>query len=269
MLRKCSWVLGVTMLLAACHSQPKPPPVPKDALNADHLNLKQSTKEDRALEGARIHTELGQQYMQNGQFQDAMEKLTKALQFSDKYAPAHTVIAVLYERLGDDANAAIHYKRAVDLEPKKGAPNNNYGVFLCKAGKAAEAQAYFDRAVLDPYYDTPDVALTNAGTCQLKSNQYDTAEIDFRKALARNARNNEALYQLAHVLYLKNDAFRARAFLQRYEASGQSSPDALKLGHDIELRLGNGEGAQDYIRRLRTQFPDSEQARATDATARQ
>ena len=37
----------------------------------------------------------------------------------------------------------------------------------------------------------------------------------------------------------------------------------------VELRLGNGEGAQDYIRRLRTQFPDSEQARATDATARQ
>jgi type IV pilus assembly protein PilF len=74
---------------------------------------------------------------------------------------------------------------------------------------------------------------------------------------------------MANVLYLKNDAFRARAFLQRLEAQGQPSPTALKLGHDIELRLGDGEAAQDYAKRLREKFPDSEPARALEATARQ
>jgi type IV pilus assembly protein PilF len=43
----------------------------------------------------------------------------------------------------------------------------------------------------------------------------------------------------------------------------------LKLGHDIELRLGDGEAAQDYAKRLREKFPDSEPARALEATARQ
>jgi type IV pilus assembly protein PilF len=233
-------------------------------------NLREDTKSDTARKGAEVHTQLGQQYMQNGDLQTAMEKLNKALQFDPNYAPAHTVIAVLYERINDNPNAELHYRRAVEIDPKKGAPNNNLGVFLCKEGKTTEAQQYFQRAVADAFYDTPDVALTNAGTCLLAGNDLAGAEADFRAATARNPNNAEALYQTARVLYLKNDAFRARAFIQRFDALGQPTPDALKLGYQIELRLGNGEGAQDFARRLHTRFPDSEQARALDnATARQ
>jgi type IV pilus assembly protein PilF len=264
-----SLLLGVcgVLAMAGCSSRPKPVVTPESTIGS-HLDLSES-KADKATEAARIHTELGQQYMQNGNDKDALEKLQKALQFSDRYAPAHTVIAVLYEKIGDPANAELHYRRAEQLDPKAGATNNNLGVFLCKQDKAAEAQGYFDRAVADPFYATPETALANAGTCQLKAGQLDSAEIDFRKSLSRNPRNGEALYQLAHVLYLKNDAFRARAFLQRYEAFGQPSPDALKLGHDIELKLGNGPGAQDYAQRLRSQFPDSDSTHALDATASQ
>jgi type IV pilus assembly protein PilF len=50
----------------------------------------------------------------------------------------------------------------------------------------------------------------------------------------------------------------------RYEALGEPPAAALKLGHDIEIRLGDVEGAQDYARRLRATFPDSEQAHALD-----
>jgi type IV pilus assembly protein PilF len=230
--------------------------------------LHQSSAAENRQKGAEVHTELGQRYMQQGDLQGAMEKLTKALQFDPNYAPAHTVLAILYERINDPANAEVHYRKAVDLEPKKGSPNNNYAVFLCKQGRGAEAKPYFERALADPFYDTPDVALANAGTCAAKSNDLATAEADFRRALDRNPNNADALYQLARVLYLNNDAFKARAFLQRYEALGVQSPDALKLGHDIELRLGNGEVAQDYAKRLREKFPDSEPAHALEAASR-
>ncbi|WP_243649291.1 type IV pilus biogenesis/stability protein PilW [Luteibacter rhizovicinus] len=229
--------------------------------------LREPTSADKRSEGAQVHTELGQRYMQNGDLQGALEKLNKALQFDPNYPPAHTVIAVLYERINDNANAELHYRRAVELEPKKGAANNNLAVFLCKEGKVPEAQGYFQRALADPFYATPDLAMGNAGTCLLKTQDLDGAEVWFRKALEKNPSNVDALYQVAHVLYLKNDAFRARAFLQRYEALGAVSPDSLKLGHDIELRLGNGEVARDYAKRLRDRFPDSEPARALDASA--
>jgi type IV pilus assembly protein PilF len=253
----------VLLALGGCVSTGAAPGAPMGA------SIKNQSKADKNAEAARIHTELGQQYMQNGDLQTALDKLTKALKFDPNYAPAHTVIAVLYERINDNPNAELHYKRAVELEPKKGAPNNNMAVFLCKEGKTAEAQPYFQKAIADPFYSTPDGAWTNAGNCLLKAQDLVTAEADFRKALALNPGNAEALYQIAHVLYLNNDAFRARAFIQRYEALGQTSPDALKLGYEIELRLGNGEGAQDYARRLRSQFPDSEQAHALDAIAHQ
>ncbi|MBB3228621.1 type IV pilus assembly protein PilF [Luteibacter sp. Sphag1AF] len=235
--------------------------------SGNSTGLREPSAADKKAEGAQVHTELGQRYMQNGDLQGALEKLNKALQFDPNYAPAHTVIAVLFERIGDYPNAELHYRKAAELEPKKGAANNNLAVFLCKEGKVPEAQGFFTRALADPFYDTPDLAMANAGTCLLNNNDLPGAEVWFRKALDRNPANGDALYQVARVLYLKNDAFRARAFLQRYEALGLVSPDSLKLGHDIELRLGNGEVARDYAKRLRERFPDSEPARALDANA--
>ena len=218
-----------------------------------------------AEDAARIHTELGQRYMQQGMLKTALEKLQMALQFDDDYAPAHTVIAVLYERIGNMKEAEKHYRRAVQLQPKQGAANNNFGVFLCKEGKAQESLQYFQRAMADPFYQTPDTALSNEGICLLKLHQGDKAEADFRKALRINPRNADALYRLAEILYEKGDTFRASAFIQRYEALGQPSPSALLLGYRIESRLGNKEEAQDFARRLQKLFPDSDQAGALNS----
>lgn len=231
-------------------------------------SLPQTSKAEKALEAARVHTELGQRYMDNGDLETALAKLTLALKFDPDYAPAHTVIAVVYERINKLPEAELHYRKAVELEPTKGDPNNNLGVFLCHIGKIAEANGYFQKAVADPFYKTPDVALTNAGVCQLRANDVVAAEASFRDALARNPANAEALFQLANTLYLHNDAFRARAFLQRFDALGKPTAASLKLGHDIETRLGNPEGALNYSKRLQSQFPDSEQAHALESNAR-
>lgn len=229
--------------------------------------LPQTSKAEQAKDAARIHTELGQRYLANGDLQTALEKLKLALKFDPNYAPAHTVIAVLYERINRLPEAELHYRKAAELEPSKGAPNNNLGAFLCRTGKIPEALGYFQKAVADPFYHTPDVALTNAGVCQLRANNVTGAEADFRDAIARNPVNAEALFQLANTLYANNAAFRARAFLQRFDALGHPTATSLKLGHDIETRLGDPEGARNYNKRLHSLFPDSEQAHALDSIA--
>ncbi|MFZ1390357.1 MAG: type IV pilus biogenesis/stability protein PilW, partial [Dokdonella sp.] len=208
----------------------------------------------------------GQEYMAQGKLEVALENLNKALAADNNHADAHTVIALLYERIGDNAKAEEHYRRAAQLVPKSGSENNNYGAFLCKLGRFDESAVYFERAVSDPFYKTPVVALTNSGTCAIKGGKLDVAERDLRAALGRAPDNSEALFQMATVLYRRDDFFRARAFIQRYEAVGQSSADALLLGRNIELRLGNGDAAREYTRRLRGQFPESEQARSLDAS---
>ncbi|WP_266181819.1 type IV pilus biogenesis/stability protein PilW [Dyella humicola] len=255
---------GVAILLAGCVS------TTTNTAGGLSTKIPRTTKADQKEEGARVHTELGQQYMQNGNLQDALVKLNKALEFDPNYVPAHTVIAVLYERINDLPNAELHYRKAQSLAPGKGDTNNNLGWFLCsKEGKAAEAVPYFQKAVADPFYQTPSLAWTNAGTCLMRGQDYAGAETDFRKALQIDPMNGETLYQLANVLYLQGDAFRARAFVQRLDALNQPTAPGLKLGHDIEARLGNRDAALNYGRRLQSQFPDSEQARALDATASQ
>jgi len=251
---------GLCLLASGC--------VTTGGSDAGHSGLPTTSRAQQAADAARIHTELGQHYMQIGDLQSALQKLQMALQFDDDYAPAHTVIAVIYEKIGNLPEAEKHYRRAVALEPKKGAPNNNLGAFLCRTGKTGEALAYFQHAVADPFYATPDVAWTNDGVCRMRMHDEAGAEASFRHAIALNPKNGEALYQLARALYLGNDAFHASAFLQRYEALGQESPAALELGHDIELKLGDMDAARSYNMRLQSRFPDSEQAQAITTTAK-
>jgi type IV pilus assembly protein PilF len=228
--------------------------------------LPQESKAEQATDAARIHTELGQHYLATGDLQTALSKVQIALKFDPNYAPAHTVLAYIYARIGKLAEAEQHYRKAVALEPTKGAWNNNLGQFLCSRGNYAEGETYFRKAVADPFYATPSEALTNAGVCQLLAGSKTKAEADFRDAIARNPQNGEALFQLANLLYQGKDAFRARAFLQRFDALGKPTAASLKLGHDIESSMGNPEGARNYGKRLRSQFPDSEQAHALDST---
>jgi type IV pilus assembly protein PilF len=214
---------------------------------------------EKARSAAEVHVALGQRYMQQGKLELALEKLEKALKFDSSYVDAHTVIAVLYERINDQRKASEHYRRAVELAPRNGAVNNNYGAFLCRTGKLDEAAQRFATAVADPFYKTPDVAYSNSGTCFLQADKFDRAEQDFRRAVEINPNSSEALFHLAGVLFRKNDFLRARAFLQRFEALGAASPDALLLGFNIENSLGNAREANEYARRLRTEFPDSPQ----------
>ena len=246
------FALALAALLGAC-------------TNAGSGNVKPETKEAEKTEAARIHTELGQKYMQQGNLKVALEDLEKALTYDPNYVDAHTVLALLYERIGDAKQAEDHYRRAAQLRPKGGNELNNYGAFLCKVGRYDESKDYFERAIADPFYNTPDVALTNEGTCLLKAGKAAEAEPVLRKALDRSPNSAEALFQLASTLYEKGEYFKARAFMQRFESVGQPRPESLMLGRNIELRLGNGSAASEYTRRLLQSFPESQQARALNA----
>ena len=222
----------------------------------------------RKASAAEINVSLGQSYMRQGKLEIAKQKLDRALELDPGLPDAHTVIAVLYERINDSDAAERHYRRAAELAPKTGVVNNNYGTFLCKRGKYVEADRHYERALKDPFYDTPAVALTNRGTCALKWQRPELAEESFRKALQLSPNQPEALLSLAEILYGKGDYFRARAFVQRHDGSGKAGPDALLLAMRIEERLGDRRAARDYRKRLLEQFPESEQAQQLAESSR-
>ncbi len=226
-----------------------------------------SSSAGKAREAAQIHTQLGEAYMQRGDLKGALAKLRLALHYDDDYVPAHTVLAVLYERIGEYGNAEHQYRRVLQLEPKSGNANNNLGAFLCRIGKVRQSLAYFAAAVKDPFYQTPYAAYTNAGVCMIKLGQRTEAEQQFKDALAINPNFPEALYQSARVRYQLGDAFRASAYLQRLESLGPAGPETLKLGYEIETKLGDTAAAQAYREKLLSQYPDSPQAHSLQGPA--
>jgi len=252
----------MVLALAGCHTSPTIPLPPSDP------KLPAETKAEKAQSAADVHTRLAQHYIEIGNLQGALEKVKIAVSEDPTYVPAQTVMAYIYERINDLPNAEIHYRRAAELQPDKGDTNNNLGQFLCREGKVQESLSYFAKAVADPFYQTPDVALTNQGVCQLQINDRVNAETSFREAVKRNPNNATALLQITNLLYLNRRYFDASAFLQRFDALGRVTPDSLKLGYEIESRLGNMEAAQNYTKRLLSQFPDSEQAQALNQTVR-
>ena len=180
---------------------------------------------------------------------------------SDKnYAPAHTVLGVLYEQIGEEGLAHEHYREALKITPDDGEVNNNYGAYLCRNGRGSEAYPYFDRALEDPFYTTPTVAMANAGRCGLDAGELDKAEAYLRKSLEYDPQNPDALLPLAAVAFQQQDFFRARAFIQRYESVGPESAESLTLGYRIESELQNEKNADAYRKQLMQRFPTSPQA---------
>lgn len=262
-LRALLMLLG--MATVACSSQQIIPAPPSSTTPGGSGKTAKTPQESAA-----IWVQLGQHYLEQGKLELAKEDLQKALKFDPKSVDAHTVMATLYDRVGDRTSAEQHYREAADLSPATGATNNNYGLYLCKLGRFDQAQKRFDLAKADGFYSARDLVYLNSGTCILLANgSLDAAEDDFRRAVEINPKNGQALYQLASVLYQKNDYFKARAFIQRFDALGQASPDALLLARNIEVKLGNTGAARDYAQRLREQFPDSTQTRSLDGASSQ
>jgi type IV pilus assembly protein PilF len=256
--QRCRWlaIAAALALLGGCthkygrsgsslHDEPAPVATEKtDPVNAANVNLG-----------------LAKGYFEQGDLKDAMEKLQKATTLNPKLAEAHSLLGLVYEQIGQPKEGDAEHRKAVELKPKSGAMNNNYGAFLCRQGHFEEADARFVQALSDPFYETPQAALANRGSCAKRWGKNDLAEGSFRDALKRRPDQPDVLLPLAQILYEKGDYFRARAFLQRYEELSKASAESLELAMNIEGRLGNESSAAEYRKRLETEFPDSEQAR--------
>lgn len=205
---------------------------------------------------AETNVALGQKYMQDGNYEVAMDKLKHAIELDPKSVDANTVLGALNERIGRAQIAGKFYRRATELAPDDGAVLNNYGTWLCGNGEPAQADAWFQKALADPFYKRPTTALANAGACARRAGAPDKAEDYYRRALQIQPDNAQVLMGLALLQYDNGDYLSARGFIQRREGAAPVNPGTLDLAARIEEQLGDHEAAMRYRARLNTEFPD-------------
>jgi type IV pilus assembly protein PilF len=241
------------LALAACTSPPRQNVPARTA----------SQTESVASERAKIHTELGVSYYQNGQLGVALEELHTAINADRSYAPAYDALALVYMELKENDRAEANFKQALKLNPNSSETRNNYGLFLCQSGKEQEGLRQLLDALKNPLYQTPDVAYRNAGLCARKTGDLKQAQGYFERAVKLNARQAQAWFGLAEVAYARDDYAGAKASLTRYTALVPNpGPEALWLGARIEHRLGDRTALANYGMQLRRRFPSSPETKA-------
>ncbi len=224
------------------------------------LNNPQTSNEQRALEVAIANMNLGVEYMRQGKYEDALDKLNRSLLAKPDFAPSYNVLGLLYQKLRNKEKAEANFKKSLKLDPSDSSTYNNYGLFLCNNERRDEAVTYFVNAANNPFYSTPEIALTNAGTCVLKDKP-DMAEDYFKQALAKKPEFSYALIQMAEISYDRGQYLIAEQYLKRYKKNAGHTPKSLWLGIRIYHELKRKDDVSSYVLLLKNKYPDSEEAR--------
>ena len=174
-----------------------------------------SGKSEKKQDPAEINTQLGIEYMREGMYESSMEKLKKSIKQNSSYQLAHTSIAILYEKLGEDKLADKHYRKAYNLNRRDSLTLNNYGQFLCRGGRLEEADKMFMAALKDPLYRYPEMVYTNAGICARKRPDVELSDKYFRNALKVNPTYKPALREMIRGSFSQQKYLATRAYLQR------------------------------------------------------
>ena len=209
---------------------------------------------------AATDVQLAIEYMKLGKLANARDFMEQALSEDPGNSNVQMTAGLVYERLNDMPKADRAYSAGYRLG--KGDPNieNTYAGYLCRTGKAVAGEKLFDQVARNPLYQTPEVALVNAGVCVRGTGDVVDAERYFTRALAIHPNLPEAMLQLGNIAFDRGDAAQAREIVQRYLAVNPATSEVLWLGFRTERKLGYATAAAAYARRVQTEFPNSEQA---------
>jgi type IV pilus assembly protein PilF len=209
---------------------------------------------------AATNMQLAIEYMKLGKLAASRDFIEQALKEDPLNPDVQMTAGLIYERLTDMPRAERAYSTAYRLGKKDPNIQNNYAGFLCRTGKSVAGEKLFAEVAVSPLYQTPEVALVNAGVCARGTGDIVDAERYFNRALAIRPNMPEAMLQLGNIAFDRGDAVQARAIVQRYLAVNAPTPELLWLGFRAERKLGDVTAAAGYARRVQTEFPDSTQA---------
>lgn len=253
-------IATIIALVGACASTtssttPSPPraPDPLPPIRAPEVSPK-----DRAA----LHADLGAGYYERGRMDVAIEELNEAASLDPSNPRIYNYFGLVYTVLGENAKAEQNFQRGMSLAPEDSDLRHNWGWYLCSNDRPRESIPQFELALRNPFYRTPEVALTNAGRCSAAFGDINGAESFYRQALARSPTNAPALYGLALIAFKAGRVDEARGYTRRLAQLAAPAPEALFLGMCVERKAGDRVAETLYVVQLRNRYPDSAEAKA-------
>lgn len=188
-------------LVCACTPEAVTPPAP-------------STKNN--LAAAQANLNLGLDYLQAQDTENAKNKIMLAMKEEPDYAPVWYTMGYFDEVTKHLSLAEADYQHAIMLDKTSGMANNNYGTFLCRNGRYKEAIAQFMIAANQTEYLHAGGAYENAGICALEIPDEEAAKGFFLQALNNEPERQTSTFELAKIYYHEDNTAMAKMYFDRY-----------------------------------------------------
>lgn len=212
-------------------------------------------------EGAsKTRVKLALLYLENQQMQAAKENLDTALNYQPDGVEVHRVFAYYYEKVNENEQAEVFYKKALSLDANNGDTFHNYATFLCGQGRYEEADAYFLKAIKSPNYSQVARSYANAAICAEKSNNNEKAIFYYGYALSHSPSSNEINLSLAKLNINSKNYKAAVTNLFSFQRNSEATAESLWQWIRLSYATGKEASLSRYSEQLLKQFPESQQA---------
>lgn len=237
--------------ISGCTSKP---------VDSNRAEIVTDSDEPEMRKRARIRLELAVGYFEQGQTTIALDELKQSIASDPTYSEAYSLRGLIYMRLNDFQVAEESFKKALFISPQNSGVMHNLGWLLCQQARYSEAQQYFSQALLNPQYGERAKTLRAQGLCQASAGLKKDAELSLLKSYEFDAGNPVTAYNLAVLLFQRNDFARAQFYIRRLNNSELANAESLWLGVKVERSLGHSDAMQQLAVQLIKRFPQSPEA---------
>jgi arylsulfatase A-like enzyme/Tfp pilus assembly protein PilF len=161
-----------------------------------------------------IDVRLGTYLAEAGAPADAIELLERVTGADPGHTEALNALGIAYARAGDGDRALATFARVIERDPRDAYAHENIGtVHLQRHDLAAARQAFARALENDPRSSRAHAGL---GVVARQSGQTDAAIVSWREAVALDATNLDALYNLCVVLIATGRGSEARPYVEQF-----------------------------------------------------
>lgn len=201
------------------------------------------------------HTVLGLSLMKSGQAANAIKELETAFKNDPRQTQAATTLVTLYSRSGQPAKAVATAEKLVKLQPANAGFLNLLGMAKGNSDNLAGARTAFESAVkASASFQQPKL---NLARLDIAAKSYDAASARLMEILKTDAKNTEAMFELASIADRKGQVAQATEWLDK--AYNLSGPRELRWGlalADYHQRQGRAALALDVAKGVASKAPE-------------
>lgn len=196
---------------------------------------------------AEIFLKKGMSFIEIGQYNSALKELMEAAKYDSGNHKVHYFMGLAYHGKGMRDKAIAEFKEAISLKEDYSEAHNYLGALYLEMELWDQAIAEFDRALDNPIYDTPAMALYNAGWAYYSKKDYKMSLAKYQEALRREPYTllrPQIEKNIGFIYFDQGDISGATGYFERAVKFNSSLYDAqFKLG-ECYLKVRNLEKAR-------------------------